>query len=174
MSTGLVIDEDREFRRGVASWLRERDWTVLKRRTARRAWRFRGNMLPNWWCAICCSPGASGFQFCRELRQAEDPAHRCVIVATGNGGAPDRFESLEAGADEYLARPLDLEMFSAMLARLSGAPPAAAGEAPAPGGAWLKFWGVRGSIPTPGTETALLRGEHVVRGGAGGGRDNNT
>ncbi len=159
MSTGLVIDEDREFRRAVASWLRERDWTVLEAEDRAAGLGISRQQSPQLVVCDLLKPRGQGFQFCRQLRQAEGPAHRCFIVATGNGCASDRFASLEAGADEYLARPLDFGKFSAMLARLGGAPPAAAaGPAPPPGGAWLKFWGVRGSIPTPGTETAHYGG----------------
>jgi len=142
MSTGLVIDEDREFRRGVASWLRERDWTVLEAEDRAAGLEISRQHAPHLVVCDLLQPRGEGFQFCRDLRQAEDPAHRCLIVATGNGCAPDRFDSLEAGADEYLARPLDFGKFLAS----------------PPGGAWLKFWGVRGSIPTPGTETAHYGG----------------
>jgi phosphoribosyl 1,2-cyclic phosphodiesterase len=104
------------------------------------------------------------------LIQLQDAANPCVIIGTGNGGAPDHFGSLEAGADEYLAQPLDFEKLAAILARRSGPPPAAAAPRPAPAGAWLRFWGVRGSIPTPGPETAYYGGNtSCVELRAGGG-----
>jgi phosphoribosyl 1,2-cyclic phosphodiesterase/ActR/RegA family two-component response regulator len=158
MKTGLVINEDREFRRAVASWLKERDWTVLEAEERGTGLELSRQHPPQLVLCDLLKPRGNGPQFCRDLHQL-DPANPCVIIATGNGYAPERFHSLEAGADEYLARPLDFEKFSAILARRSGAPPAAAaGPGPAPGSARLKFWGVRGSIPTPGPGTAYYGG----------------
>ncbi len=159
MNTGLVIDEDGEFRRAVAAWLKERDWTVLEAGDRATGLELSLQHPPQLVVCDLLKPRGDGFQFCRDLHQRQDPAHPCVIIATGNGRAPERFHSLEAGADEYLARPLDFEKFSAILARRLGGPPAAgARPRPAPGGTRLKFWGVRGSIPTPGAETAYYGG----------------
>lgn len=159
MNTGLVIDEDRDFCRAVVSWLTERQWTVLEAGDAAAGLELSLKHPPQLVLCDILKPRGHGFQFCRQLHQLQDPAHPCVIIATGNGCAGDLFQSLEAGADEYLARPLDFAGLSAILARRAGAPPAAAARpAPAPGSARLKFWGVRGSIPTPGTETSYYGG----------------
>jgi phosphoribosyl 1,2-cyclic phosphodiesterase/ActR/RegA family two-component response regulator len=158
MNTGLVINEDLDFRRAVASWLRERDWTVLEAKDRAAGLELSLKQPPQLVLCDLLKPRGNGFQFCRDLLQLQDPANPCVIIATGNGCPADLFRSLEAGADEYLARPLDFAKFSAILARRSGAPPAAARPASAPGGTRLKFWGVRGSIPTPGPQTAYYGG----------------
>jgi len=158
MNTGLVISEDREFRRVVASWLKERQWTVLEAGDRAAGLELARQHPPQLVLCDLLKPGGHGFHFCRQLVQLQDPAHPCVIIATGNGCAPDHFRSLEAGADEYLAQPLDLAELSAILARRSGPPAAATAPDPASGGVRLKFWGVRGSIPTPGAETAYYGG----------------
>ncbi len=158
MNTGLVINEDHDFRRAVVSWLQERDWTVLEAKDRAAGLELSLKQPPQLVLCDLLKPRGSGFQFCRDLLQLQDPANPCVIIATGNGCVADRFRSLEAGADEYLGRPLDFEKFSAILARRCGAPPAAPRRAPAPGGTRLKFWGVRGSIPTPGAHTAYYGG----------------
>ncbi|MGD0411302.1 MAG: MBL fold metallo-hydrolase [Verrucomicrobiota bacterium] len=158
MKTGLVISEDVEFRRAVASWLKERHWTVLEARDREAGLKLSQKHPPQLVLCDLLRPRDHGFQFCREMLQLQDPANPCLMIATGDSGAPDHFQSLEAGADEYLAQPLDFEKLSAILARRSGPPPAAAASGPAPGGTRLKFWGVRGSIPAPGAETAYYGG----------------
>jgi phosphoribosyl 1,2-cyclic phosphodiesterase/ActR/RegA family two-component response regulator len=159
MNTGLVINDDRDFRRAVVAWLKERDWTVLEAGDRATGLEIFLKCPPQLVLCDLLKPRGNSLQFCRDLRQNQDPSHPCVIIATGNGCLHDRFHSLEAGADEYLARPLDFERFSAILSRRSPVPPpASARPAPAPGSARLKFWGVRGSIPTPGTETSYYGG----------------
>jgi putative two-component system response regulator len=52
-------------------------------------------------------PGLSGMDVCRRLKQ--DPAHRLtpVVMVTGQAQRDARLEGLEAGADDFLAKPVD-------------------------------------------------------------------
>jgi len=52
-------------------------------------------------------PGLDGIQVCRRLR-AED-AHLPILMLTAKGRIPDRIEGLDAGADDYLMKPLVLD-----------------------------------------------------------------
>ena len=158
MNTGLVVHDDQDLRRAVASWLKERHWTVHEAGDRAAGLELSLKHPPQLVLCDLLKPRDHGAQFCRELRKLQDPANPCCIIATGNGHGPNRYHSLEAGADEYLVRPLDFAKFSAILARRSGAPPADGPPAPAPRGTRLKFWGVRGSIPTPGPATAYYGG----------------
>jgi putative two-component system response regulator len=52
-------------------------------------------------------PGLSGIDVCRRLKQ--DPAHRLtpVVMVTGQTHRDVRLEGLEAGADDFLGKPVD-------------------------------------------------------------------
>jgi two-component system cell cycle response regulator len=52
-------------------------------------------------------PGMDGFQVCRRLK--DDPAtrHIPVLLVTALDGRADRIAGLEAGADEFLSKPID-------------------------------------------------------------------
>lgn len=52
-------------------------------------------------------PGLDGFQVCRRLK--DDPAtrHIPVVLVTALDGREDRIAGLEAGADEFLTKPID-------------------------------------------------------------------
>jgi putative two-component system response regulator len=52
-------------------------------------------------------PGVDGFEVCRRLKR--DPATRLlpVILVTGLGERAQRIEGLEAGADDFLTKPVD-------------------------------------------------------------------
>jgi len=52
-------------------------------------------------------PGLDGFQVCRRLK--EDPAtrHIPVVLITALDGRSDRIAGLDAGADEFLTKPID-------------------------------------------------------------------
>jgi phosphoribosyl 1,2-cyclic phosphodiesterase len=88
--------------------------------------------------------------------------HTKIIVTSGRDYEADRLAAREAGADEYLTKPVPSKTLLGALERLTAAAPPAqktnhSGQTPsAP--ARLKFWGVRGSIPTPGSGTVRYGG----------------
>jgi phosphoribosyl 1,2-cyclic phosphodiesterase/CheY-like chemotaxis protein len=160
MNTALIIHDDRDFRGTIVSWLKERHWAVLEAADAAAGLELSNKHHPEM--VLCDLPKSrgNGFKLFRDFRSRQDPARACLVVATGNGRASDRYHALEAGADEYVGRPLDFEKLAAVLSRHGGgiSAPGAGAEAPAPKGVRLKFWGVRGSIPTPGTDTVYYGG----------------
>src|SRR5580658_3570105 len=115
MSIGLVIDRDRDFRRAVASWLKDRRWAVLEAEDRASGLELSLQQRPQLVLCDVLKSRPSGFQFCSDIHKSQDPANPCVTIATGNGHASERFHSLEDGADEYLSRPLNFEDFSAIL-----------------------------------------------------------
>lgn len=58
-------------------------------------------------------PGMSGFEICRHLRVAGDTLP--VIMLTARDALEDRVFGLDAGADDYLAKPFHFEELSARL-----------------------------------------------------------
>jgi len=58
-------------------------------------------------------PGQSGFETCRRLRNAG--VWSPVLMLTARDGVEDRVSGLDAGADDYLAKPFS---FAELLARL--------------------------------------------------------
>jgi DNA-binding response OmpR family regulator len=60
-------------------------------------------------------PGIDGFDVTRRLRQRED--FTPVLMLTARGRPEDVLKGFEAGTDDYLAKPFELEIF---LARLNG------------------------------------------------------
>lgn len=67
-------------------------------------------------------PGRSGFQILREIRAKK--ASLAVLILTAKDSLDDRVAGLDAGADDYMAKPFALAELSARLRALSrrGAP----------------------------------------------------
>lgn len=58
-------------------------------------------------------PGLDGFEVCRRLKAGSATRHIPVVLVTALDGREDRIRGLEAGADDFLAKPLDdLMMFA--------------------------------------------------------------
>jgi two-component system, OmpR family, response regulator len=71
-------------------------------------------------------PGVDGFEVCRRLRGHGQWAP--VVMLTARTAVPDRVEGLDAGADDYLAKPFS---FAELTARLRALIRRGAGERPA-------------------------------------------
>jgi two-component system, cell cycle response regulator len=52
-------------------------------------------------------PGMNGFEVCRQLRKNPATTHLPVIMATALDQPSDRLRGLEAGADDFLTKPID-------------------------------------------------------------------
>ena len=52
-------------------------------------------------------PGMDGFAVCRQIKRSPKLAHVPVIMVTALDQPSDKVEGLEAGADDFLTKPVD-------------------------------------------------------------------
>jgi PAS domain S-box-containing protein len=86
----------------------------------------------------CQMPELDGFAATRQIRELESATGRRrtpIVAMTANAMAGDRERCLEAGMDDYLAKPVHPEELSAVLGRLAGGLPAPAASPSGPAGA---------------------------------------
>jgi phosphoribosyl 1,2-cyclic phosphodiesterase/CheY-like chemotaxis protein len=159
MKTVLLIDDDQVFRSLLSQALAAEGWKVLEAEDGETGLSLALVHRP---AAILCDllmPRGNGFQFCRALRSHEGQVGRPrIIVTTGSGYASDRRNAMEAGADDYLVKPIRTADLLQALAGASVAEPPVARDTTALQPARLRFWGVRGSIATPGPGTLYYGG----------------
>ncbi len=60
-------------------------------------------------------PGKSGLELCREVRLGERGDEMFILLVTARGDTEDMQRALEAGANDYLAKPLDLGLLNVRL-----------------------------------------------------------
>jgi phosphoribosyl 1,2-cyclic phosphodiesterase/CheY-like chemotaxis protein len=163
VKTALLIDDDAAFRDTLSHWLGENGWRVLQAEDGEAGLKLALEHRPEVVLCDLLMPRCNGFQVCRLLRSHKDrlPATK-IIVTTGSDYATDRMAALEAGADEYMIKPVVPDELAAMLRRIIGHKSldengkSTGRTATHP--TRLKFWGVRGSLPTPGPDTAFYGG----------------
>jgi phosphoribosyl 1,2-cyclic phosphodiesterase/CheY-like chemotaxis protein len=164
MRTILLIDDDENCRTPAAEMLRRAQWHVIEAEDGERGIEMAIKHRPEVILCDLLMPRGNGYQVCRAVRARLELRHTKIIVVTGRDYASDRKSAEEAGADDYLVKPIVFEQLLEVLARVL--PPRANGagadgteEAQAQDGmARLKFWGVRGSIPSPGPGTVFFGG----------------
>jgi phosphoribosyl 1,2-cyclic phosphodiesterase/CheY-like chemotaxis protein len=163
MKTVLLIDDDHAFRHMLTELLKGQGWDVLEAADGESGLNIALQKRPDVVVCDLLMPRCNGFQFCRAIKsqRAFLPNVR-IIVSSGSNYASDRTNALESGADEYITKPITASDLFAVLERVTHKPHAAAVEAgralDSLAGARVKFWGVRGSIPTPGPHTVHYGG----------------
>jgi phosphoribosyl 1,2-cyclic phosphodiesterase len=159
----LIIDDDSDFRRLISEILQPNGWHVLEAGEGEAGLEAVRRHRPEIVLCDLLMPRGNGFLVCRTIRSDISLRHTRIVITSGRDYEADRIAAREAGADEYLTKPVDTGQLIALLSRLSddGTPqdskPGFQTQA-ASSPARLKFWGVRGSIPTPGPGTVRYGG----------------
>src|SRR4051794_8118278 len=63
-------------------------------------------------------PGMDGYQVCREIRERPDTAYLPVVMVTASGDE-QKIKALEAGADDFITKPVDKNEMLARVASLA-------------------------------------------------------
>lgn len=161
MPTVLLIEDDDESRRATGELFATRDWTVLQAEDGQIGIDLALKHRPDVILCDLLMPKANGFQVCRAIRQQLQPTK--IVVISGRDYGVDRASALEAGADEYLLKPVTWEVLSSTIERILPQIPrkpiddgnGASFHMPS---TRVKLWGVRGSIPVPGASTVRYGG----------------
>ena len=161
MNTVLLIEDDDESRRATSELFSRDDWTVFEAGDGEVGIDLALKHRPDVILCDLLMPKANGFQVCRAIREQLQPTK--IIVISGRDYGVDRASALEAGADEYLVKPITWDLLSCSIDRiLPELPRKPVGRS---GGldfhtpsTRLKMWGVRGSIPVPGPSTVRYGG----------------
>lgn len=165
MKTILVIDDDELCRAPAAEMLRRAQWEVIEAIDGESGIEMALRHRPDVILCDLMMPRGNGFQVCRAVRKHLELNHTRIIVVTGRDYTADRKSAEEAGADEYLVKPLEMSKLQEALSRVL--PTGTSQQRPSSGSNdgnraefanRIKFWGVRGSIPTPGTSTVFFGG----------------
>jgi phosphoribosyl 1,2-cyclic phosphodiesterase/CheY-like chemotaxis protein len=155
MPTVLLIEDDAESRRTTGELFAREDWSILEAGDGEAGISLALEHRPELILCDLLMPKANGFQVCRAIRQQ---LHRSkIIIVSGRDYGVDRTSAIDAGADEYLVKPISWENLHEVIERVLPATGAIQPTGPlpefTPPSTRLRFWGVRGSIPVPGSST---------------------
>jgi phosphoribosyl 1,2-cyclic phosphodiesterase/CheY-like chemotaxis protein len=155
MPTVLLIEDDAESRRTTAELFAREDWTILEAGDGEAGISLALERRPELILCDLLMPKANGFQVCRAIRQQLQRSK--IVIVSGRDYGVDRTSAIEAGADEYLVKPISWENLHEVIERVLPAAGASPPTGPlpefTPPSTRLRFWGVRGSIPVPGSST---------------------
>ncbi len=111
----LVAEDDRVTLSLLERKLGEWGYEVLTAQNGRQAWEILKK--PELRIAILdwMMPGLEGTELCRRLRQLKKPHYTYLILLTSRDSVGDLIKGLEAGADDYMTKPINLMELKARL-----------------------------------------------------------
>ncbi|MDQ6939541.1 MAG: response regulator [Verrucomicrobiota bacterium] len=158
----VLIDNDALTRALISQSLTGHGWRVFEADNGEAGIELALKHQP---AAVLCAlrtPKRNGFKVCNAIREQKDLNHTRVVLTSVSGFANDRDSAFAAGADDYLVKPIEPAELLRVLEKCTNGAGATAAKPeetkPPTGPTLIRFWGVRGSIPTPGADTAITGG----------------
>ena len=100
----LIVDDDERIRGLLQKFLIRHDFMATVARDAAQARRLLKGLAFDLIVLDVMMPGEDGLSLCRDIRRTQDTP---ILLLTARGEAGDRISGLEAGADDYLAKPFE-------------------------------------------------------------------
>lgn len=108
-STLLVVDDNGDFRDFMRLSL-SATYTVLTAVDGEDAWKIIPEELPDMVISDVMMPITDGITLCRRIKDDIRTSHIPVILLTAKSAKDSQLTGLEAGADDYIAKPFNMEM----------------------------------------------------------------
>ncbi|CTQ32512.1 response regulator [Jannaschia rubra] len=148
----LLVDDDERIRGLLKKFLMRNGYLTTAARDADHARRLMAGLEFDIAVLDVMMPGDNGYVLCAEIRETRDMP---VLLLTARGETSDRITGLEAGADDYLAKPFEPRELLLRLRAILRRAPAGGGAVPK----MLHLGGTRYDVE----RGELWRGEEPVR-----------
>jgi CheY-like chemotaxis protein len=121
----ILIVDDNELNIKLCSAILRNQYQMVAARTAEEGLESARRMRPDLILMDIQLPGMDGLTATRVIRSDEQLKSIPVIALTSFAMVGDREKALSAGCDDYLAKPIDIQVLKATIARFLQNPQAA-------------------------------------------------
>ncbi len=105
----LVVDDEASNLRLLGTLLSEEGFNVSVSRSGEEALEQIESNPPNLLLLDVVMPGLSGYEVCQRIRERTETRALPIILVTGARPEEERVKGLDAGADEFLTKPVNRE-----------------------------------------------------------------
>jgi len=115
----LIVDDDSRIRSLLSRFLVAEGYLVSAAADAREAWNWLRDMVFDLIVLDVMMPGENGMRFTERLRASGEPLSASpILMLTALAETGNRVAGLEAGVDDYLAKPFDPRELSLRIASI--------------------------------------------------------
>ena len=109
MATVLIADDERLLRETIRDHLEPHGLHVVEAKNGQEALVVAQRATPDLILLDLVMPGLDGHEVCRVLKEDEKTRAVPVVLLTARDGLEDRIRGLDAGANDYLTKPVQPE-----------------------------------------------------------------
>ena len=102
----LLVDDDPAICQLLTAVLHT-DYTLAESATGQAALAMQSSFAPDIVLLDVVLPGLDGYETCRRLKQVTGGPVPQVIMVSGRSSSQEQLRAYEAGADDYITKPLD-------------------------------------------------------------------
>lgn len=116
----LVVEDDVEIAGLLHELIAHRDYEVYEAHDGQEGLEKTKDLGPDLIILDLIMPKMDGITLCREIRKDPGISRIPIIVLTAKEMGNDQREALSAGANDFMIKPLDSELFLFKIKRLIG------------------------------------------------------
>jgi len=105
----FIVEDERSINDLIAYHLEKHRYEVTQAFSAEEAQKHMERKIPDLVILDLMLPKMSGMEFCKILKQSKHTHNMGILMFTAKGEKYDIIRGLDAGADDYLSKPFDLE-----------------------------------------------------------------
>jgi signal transduction histidine kinase/ligand-binding sensor domain-containing protein len=113
----LVVDDSPDIREYIADCLRKH-YNVIVAEDGQEGLELARSENPNMVVSDVMMPRMDGYELCRRMKSDESLAETPFMLVTSKASSQDKIQGLEAGADDYVAKPFSSRELMARVGNL--------------------------------------------------------
>src|SRR5215470_17779711 len=104
----LIVDDENAARTALEFLLRREGYEVRDASDGETALTECATFRPDLILLDILMPGIDGFEVCRRIKATPETRLTPVVLITGLSDTEDRIQGINAGADDFLSKPIDI------------------------------------------------------------------
>ena len=95
-----------------------KDYQIITANNGEEAYQKVLEQLPDIILCDVMMPVMDGYEFCRKIKEDIRTSHIPVILLTAKSSQENQYSGIEAGADDYISKPFNLEMLTLKISKI--------------------------------------------------------
>jgi CheY-like chemotaxis protein len=154
----LLVDDEPDLLRMVGYSLHREGYTVIVAKNGAEAIAKVSGEIPDLIILDVMMPDTDGYEVCRQIRAMPGTEKTLIVMLSALGQITDKVAGLEAGADDYLTKPIELPELNARVKAMLSRVKRLQGPKEAEPGKVLGLIGAKGGMGTTTVTLSLAAG----------------
>lgn len=112
MAYHLLVVEDYKVTRMMIKKMLEKgtDWKISEAQDGQKAFEFLDTQIPDLIILDLMMPNMNGFEFLKKIKSMPKIDKIPILILTGLKSVEDEIKGLQTGADDYLTKPIKMDI----------------------------------------------------------------